>query len=351
MAFTDIDNPKEYFSVNTWTADDTTPRSFTGFGHQPDLLWVKHRGSASINPTIIDSVRGGDKMLTSATTAAEDTKSHGEVTAFGSDGITVEDGTSATYPKLYFNDLDPFGAGGGEYVCWSWKESATAGFDIVSYTGNGTDDTDISHNLSAVPKMIIIKNRDAADDWQVYHGANTSSPETDYLVLNERDVTADAADRWSDEAPTSSVFTLGDADEVNTDTENYIAYCFAEKQGYSKFGSYIANADSGGDGPFVYIGFRPSFVLVQNTSITQGWFMMDNKRDPFNVVGKGLSPHNSNAEQDSSANVGCDFLSNGFKVRAVGTGDINHTDGNTYIYMAFAEAPFVNSNGVPCNAR
>ena len=105
-AYTDIDNPKDYFSVNTWTADDSTPRSFTGFGHQPDLLWVKHRGSASIRPTIIDSVRGGDKMLATPTTAAEDTKSHGEVTAFGSDGITVADGTNGTYPKLYFNDLN-----------------------------------------------------------------------------------------------------------------------------------------------------------------------------------------------------------------------------------------------------
>ena len=124
MAYTTIDDPEEYFSVNTWTADDTTPRSFTGFGHQPDLLWVKHRGSGAINPTIIDSVRGGDKMLATATNAAEDTKSHGEVTAFGSDGITVADGTSGSYPKLYFNDLDPYVASvGAEYVCWRWKAS------------------------------------------------------------------------------------------------------------------------------------------------------------------------------------------------------------------------------------
>ena len=168
MAYTEIDNPKDYFSVNTWTADDSTPRSFTGFGHQPDLLYVKHRGSASINPTIIDSVRGGDKMLATPTNAAEDTKSHGEVTAFGSDGITVADGTNATYPKLYFNDLNPFGAGGGAYICWSWKESATAGFDIVSYTGNETNRT-ISHSLSAVPKWILFKNRAATANWKVYH--------------------------------------------------------------------------------------------------------------------------------------------------------------------------------------
>ena len=202
MAYTEIDNPTEYFSVNTWTADDTTPRSFTGFGHQPDLLWVKHRGSASISPTIIDSVRGGDKMLATPTTAAEDTKSHGEVTAFGSDGITVADGTNATYPKLYFNDLDPFGASvGGEYVCWSWKAGGstasnssgditstvsvdtTAGFSITSYTGNNSNDQTVGHSLSAVPHLMIIKNRDDTNGWIVYHHKNTSAPETDYLAL------------------------------------------------------------------------------------------------------------------------------------------------------------------------
>ena len=334
MAYTTIDDPEAYFQTVLYAGNSST-QSITLGGDtdlQPDLVWIKSRADAGEH-TVYDSVRGATKRLDTADNGAEDTVTNG-VTAFNSDGFSL-------------------GAGGNEnsattIVAWCWKESATAGFDIVSYTGNGTDDTDISHNLSAVPKMIIVKNRDAADAWQVYHGANTAAPETDYLVLSTVAATADAADRWSDEAPTSSVFTLGDGDEVNTNTENYIAYCFSEKQGFSKFGSYTGNGNA--DGTFVYTGFRPAMIIFKQSSASgEKWYMFDSKRNPFNLTNELLMANVSDAESVNTTGAPIDILSNGFKIR--GTDAAGNASGSTYIYMAFAEAPFVNSNGVPCNAR
>ena len=347
MAYTTIDDPEAYFQTLLYSGNDSSSRALTNDGNsdlQPDLVWIKERSSTS-GHKVLDSVRGGGLALTANTTAGDE--SFAFLSSFDSDGFTIGTSDGST------------NASGDTYVAWQWKESATAGFDIVTYTGNGTDDTDISHNLSATPKMIIIKNRDAADAWQVYHAANTTSPETDYLVLDTNAVTADAADRWSDEAPTSSVFTLGDADEVNTDTEDYIAYCFADVQGYSKIGSYTGNGST--DGTFVYTGFRPAFILHKRTdSITRAnWLLFDNKRGGSGNYGSGrdpLSPDNSGNEADWTGRDWIDLLSNGFKFRGehpspAHSTNYGHDDGGTYVFIAFAEAPFVNSNGVPCNAR
>jgi hypothetical protein len=310
MAYTTIDKPTDYFNTVLYTGSDGT-QSVTGVGFQPDWSWLKCRSTAYYH-RLFDTVRGAGKNLRSDTTNAEQTVDEG-ITAFNSDGFSVKQGFSLEY-----------NASGETYVSWNWKESATAGFDIVSYTGNGTDDTDISHNLSAVPKMIVVKNRDAADAWQVYHAGNTAAPETDY------------------EAPTSSVFTLGDGAEVNTNTENYIAYCFAEKQGFSKFGSYTGNGNA--DGTFVYTGFRPALVITKSIDSTSSWHMFDNKREGYNVDNDPLVTEDTTAEATTDM---IDLLSNGFKCRI--TTDPNVAE--TYVYLAFAEAPFVNSNGVPCNAR
>jgi hypothetical protein len=331
---TTINDPEAYFQTKLYTGNGTT-QSITLDGDtdmQPDLVWAKQREDDE-HHALSDSVRGATKQIYSSSNVAEQTQANA-LTSFDSDGFSVDD-------SIYWSDdTEP-------YVAWCWKESATAGFDIVSYTGNGTDDTDISHNLSAVPKMIIVKNRDADDDWQVYHAGMASDAETDYIVLNEAATAVDAADRWSDEAPTSSVFTLGDADEVNTDTEAYIAYAFAPKQGFSKFGSWLGNGST--DGPFIYTGFKPAFILYKRIPDgTEGWILQDNKTSPFNVMHVWMSPHSDQVEAES-ANANLDFLSNGFKLRHDDTR--GNTSGITYIYAAFAEAPFVNSNGVPCNAR
>jgi hypothetical protein len=327
MAYTTIDDPGSYFNTVLYTGNNST-LSITGVGFQPDWVWLKRRDSAR-GHTVYDASRGATYGVYPDLASGQSVGATA-LTAFNSDGFTV-------------GADDRVSGSGYTYVSWNWKESATAGFDIVTYTGNGTDDTDISHNLSAVPKMIIVKNLDAADDWQIYHAGNTAAPETDYLVLNE---TADAADRWSDEAPTSSVFTLGDADEVNTDTEDYIAYCFAEKQGYSKFGSFTGNGDA--DGPFIYTGFQPAYVFYKVTSTTSDWYIQDNKRLTYNVNNTRLEANNTDAEVTGAAD-SIDMLSNGFKLRWQSASF--NASGATYVYAAFAEAPLVNSNGVPCNAR
>jgi len=332
MAYTTIDDPEAYFQAKTYTGDGSTP-SITLDGDtdmQPDLVWIKNR-DATDSHCLFDAVRGATKVIHSDVNTAETTDAD-TLTSFDSDGFALGADVKVN------TDTEA-------YVAWCWKESATAGFDIVSYTGNGTDDTDISHNLSATPKLIMVKNRDAADDWQVYHAGNTSSPETDYLALNELDATADNVDRWSDEAPTSSVFTLGDADEVNTSTENYIAYCFAEVPGYSKFGKIKGNGDN--DGPFVYLGFSPSFILYKKSNGLGEWLITDNKRPGYNDVDERLGANHSGAIETWDL---INLYSNGFKIKNMTHWYVNVSDGE-YLYMAFAENPFVNSNGVPCNAR
>ena len=343
MAYTAIDDPTLYFSATLWTGNGVNDTEIVvdGTGMQPDMIWVKKRTNDASDNVIIDDIRGVNKILYPNTTEAQTSES-AYLNAFNSDGFDV--GTAGRLNE----DTDT-------YVGWTWKESATAGFDMLSYAGNGTDDTDISHNLSAVPEMIIIKNYDAADAWQVYHGANTSEPETDYLVLNTTAATADAADRWSDEAPTSSVFTLGDGDEVNTNTENYIAYCFAEKQGYSKMGTYVANDDTtakpNNDATFIYTGFKPRFIMTKRIDGTSEWAIFDTKRTTstytHNPMYNILFADSNQAENQTEP---IDVYSNGWKPRA-DSGWYHYPADSTWVYYAVAEAPFVNSKGVPCNAR
>ena len=362
-----INKSSDYFSTNLWVADDSSPRSFTGFGHQPDFVWVKHRGSASINHTLADSVRGGDKMLASNTTAVEDTKSHGEITSFDSDGITVADGTNATYPRLYFNDLDPFGSGGGNYVGWSWKAGGTAssntdgsitstvsanttsGFSIVSYTGDGSGISSVGHGLNATPKLIIGKNRDSSDAtfgrWLVGGSAISSfNFANDYMVLNSTGAKAtDASGTVWNSAPTSTVVNF--ANFFNTNTNKYIMYCFAEKKGFSKFGSYTGNG-SATDGTFVYTGFKPAFIIIKGATNPSSWLIQDNKRQTYN---DGSIPWIKANTSDAEFNLdNLDMLSNGFKCR---TSNNDFNGANTYIYMAFAENPLVGTNNIPTTAR
>ena len=353
MAYTTIDDPGAYFNTVVFTGDvvdgDGTyhDQAVTGVGFQPDLLW--HKGVTGARPHyIVDSVRGQGGSptemihLSSSNNEAETTtNTNGHIKSLDSDGWTAVSGNDSS-SRANNSCLN-----GEEYVGWCWKETADAGFDIVSYAGNATART-ISHSLSAVPAVMLIKNRSATLSWRMYHHKNTAAPETDHLILDTNAATADDDSMWNDTAPTSSVFSLKTSTSVNGSSAEYIAYLWSEKQGFSKFGSYTGNGNA--DGPFVYLGFKPSFLMTKRTDSTGNWFMFDNKRSTFNEIdGDYLEADLPSAEVTTSTAVDLDFLSNGFKIR--NTSSSYNASGGTYIYMAFAEQPFVNSNGVPCNAR
>jgi len=331
----DLNDPEEYFTAFLWTGDGTSPRSITGVGFQANMMWSKIRDTGHEH-SLVDTVRGVDnKRLKPDAAAAEDTNNtHGHFDSLDSDGFTLT-GASG-YWNVNTNTKD--------YVGWFWKESATSGFDIVSYTGNDTAGREISHSLSAVPKMIIVKDRNGADSWVVYHG---SLAVTQYLILNDTNAAlSDNEVVFYDTAPTSSVFTVGAHGVVNEASDNYIAYCFAEKQGFSKFGSYDGNGLDSGNGPFVYTGFRPAFFMLKEADNADNWIIMDNKRLGYNKRNDHLFPNLNSAEYATDR---IDIVSNGIKI-IDSDGAIN-TSGSTYVYAAFAESPFVNSNGVPNNAR
>ena len=359
MAYTAIDDPSAHFHIQLYTGDGEASLAITNDANagdfSPDWLWVKNRtsGGGTGPHYVLDTTRGNTKDVNTNAAEAEHTEST-VLLSFDIDGFSV--GSAG----VVNNDTDSF-------VAWQWKANggsrttnaedgnnpaggyqanATAGFSIVDYTGTGAAGT-MAHGLGAVPDLIIIKNRDEADSWAVYHSANTGAPETDYLILDTSAATADDATYWNDTAPTSSVFTVATAHNVNADAENYIAYCFRSVQGYSKFGSYTGNGDA--DGPFIYTGFKPAWVIYK---ISEGgqhyhWIMVDNKRqNPFNPQDGELYANGSYAEGDVDI---LDLLSNGFKCRR--THGSQNGDGWTYVYMAFAENPFVTSGGVPCTAR
>jgi hypothetical protein len=358
-AYTAIDDPGLYFNTILWTGTDTA-RSITGYGFQPDLAWVKHR-SAAYNHVIFDAVRtaGSDKDLTPVTNAAEggaNAAAYGYVSAFVSDGISLGEGTTN---DSYVNTTDI------PYVGWCWKAgttsgistnaatditpsgysfNATSGFSIIEYTGNTDATTQLPHGLGAVPHAFMVKNVSHADNWYVYHHKNTTAPETDYLHTNLNNATYDADGIWGDTAPDSVNITLGTDPGVNDSGRENIAYLWTEKQGFSKFGTYTGNGNA--DGPFVYTGFRPAFVMVKRTNTTGDWYMWDNKREGYNVDNDELFANGDDAEGTDDR---VDLLSNGFKLRH--SGAASNGSGDTFVYMAFAHSPLVNSSGVPCNAR
>jgi hypothetical protein len=326
MAYTTIDKPSDYFETVLWSSVDT---SIDTLDFQPDWVWIKSRTNADTQ-VLFDSVRGAGERLSSSSAGAESTKTD-ELTAFNSDGFTL--GTGSNVNRASNNN-----------VAWSWKETADAGFDIVSYTGNATIRT-ISHSLSAVPNWMIIKCRsEDGHSWKVYH---KSIGATKTLALQGTGTPDDDANYHNDTEPTSSVFTVGSNGDVNDDGETFIAYLFAEKQGYSKFGSYIANANA--NGIFEYTGFKPAFLLIKNTSQATDWIMYDNKREGYEPQNKEFRANTNAAERNAEDN-NVQFCANGFKVRNAGTKS-NADSGDNLIYIAFAEQPLVTSTGIPATAR
>jgi len=335
MAYTDIDKPSDYFETLLSTGDGGS-QTFTGLDFQPDFVWSKRRQTHVHQ--LYDSVRtaGSGKALQSDGNAAEggDGGTYGYLSSFTSNGFASTAGSSN---NNYFN------ADGGTYVFWNWKESTTSGFDIISYTGTGSN-IDLSHNLSAIPDFILIKASNGDDAWRVY---SKSLGFDKRMVLSESGAFSTNA-LGLDSAPTASVINIGtDTACTNENNQTYICYAFKNVQGFSKFGSYTGNGNA--DGTFVYTGFKPAFVMVKNTvNNSRNWTIIDNKRNPFNPEDEWLYANANDSTYDASE-FPTDFVSNGFKIRNIGS--YFNTSGDNYIYMAFAENPFVTSTGVPATAR
>jgi len=351
MAFATINKGADYFVPVLYTGTGSSTSITTGFG--PDLVWIKGNVAGTAHYWF-DSVRGTGRNISSNSTDAEVNWTggpEGSVSAFNSTSFSLSADTNgnANYS-------------GRSYFSWSWRASdssavtntagsitstvsanTTAGFSIVSYTGNGSNST-VGHGLGVAPKFIIFKNRSSATGWACY---NVNIGASKYLALNETIEAQTATGISNSTDPTSSVFSIGTADRVNTNGNTYIAYCFADVKGYSKMGSYTGNGST--DGTFVYTGFKPAFVMIKQTSAAgEGWEMADDVRSTYNVITTFLRA-NSTAAESTNTDRQFDFLSNGIKMR--GSHGSTNGSGATYIYMAFAENPFVLTDGTPVTAR
>ena len=357
-----IDKPSDYFNTKLYVGNEST-NAITGVGHQPDFVWMKNRASAYYHG-LYDSVRGtgNTKSLYSNANETEGQNSGNmNLASFNSDGFTL----GATSSTNIINKSSQ------NHVSWNWKAggsassnsngsitssvsaNTTAGFSIVSWTGNGSNGATIGHGLGTTPAIVITKRLNSTGDWQiggslidtVRGGANS------LLLLN----TTAAMDSNSEVYQTfsSTTFQVGVNASINTNGGTLISYCFTDVQGYSKFGSYKGNGNA--NGSFIYTGFKPAFTLIKRTDSATGgsWILFDNKRgtNVINPVDVVMAASNDQSEADWGTAYDCDYLSNGFKWRMDGTGGYNNTSGATYIYMAFAENPFVASNFVPATAR
>ena len=366
MAYTTIDDPSAYFQAAIYTgngdsSDDTNAIVNDGNSNlQPDFIWIKRR-DADNGHQLLDSTRGVTKIIGSELSSAETTLAN-RLASFDTDGFTVQSSSGA------------FNAQNEPFVAWQWKANGgtttsvsasgtgancinasthqvnqDAGFSIVTYTGRADQitvhqTTNLTHGLGVIPDLTIMKKRDGTGDWVVmgkYITTSSAYSANEHLHLNTTAAVSDA-EYTGYYAPTSTYIRLGDA-LVNDTGDDYVCYAFAEKQGYSKFGKYVGNGSA--NGSFVYTGFKPAMVITKKSSATGNWTIYDNKRDPFNVADTVLLPNTTDADQTV---INFDFVSNGFKCRNSGSENEN---GTTYVYMAFAENPFVTSTGIPTTAR
>jgi hypothetical protein len=337
-----IADGSDYFDAKLYSGDGTG-QTITGLGFSPDLVWIKQRNATRFH-VLFDTVRGANKRIISNVSHPETTQTD-HLSAFTSDGFTVQ--TSANT-----------NTSSGSYVAWAWdagsstvsntdgsitssvRANASAGFSIVSFYSGSAGSKTIGHGLNAAPSLLLLKNRDTSSNWTVYHSSETSISQ--YLLLNSDAAVASASNIWGSAAPTSSVFGFYSGLNQNVD-KNIIAYCFAPVAGYSAFGSYTGNGST--DGPFVYTGFRPAFLLIKRTDSSQDWVVFDAERFPTNPDSTYLWPNLSDAELTASPSVyGFDKLSNGWKLR--GTTAYFNASGGTYIYAAFAENPFQANGGL-----
>jgi len=360
MAYTTIDDPSEYFHVQLYTGNNATDRAITNDANagdfKPDWLWIKNRDAASTHMTF-DSSRLASGEATLNLRANASNAEADKVDVFGgfeTDGFTVDGSDSDTNSnghkfvawqwKCNGGTSSASGSESGTNLAYDFQVNTTSKFMINKYTGRGSSST-LNLGNQFTPAWMLFKNRSQADDWVVYHHKNTDNPHTDHLHLNTTAATSDDEQMFEDVVFAADEINLGTNHEVNADGENYVAYAFASVQGYSKFGSYTGNGNA--DGPFVYTGFKPAWLMIKVFSgNTGGWDMYDNKRGSYNGQIAMLQANDNGAEQTAD---GVDFLSNGFKIRH--TSGNQNGSGNTHIYMAFAEHPFVSSEGVPVTAR
>ena len=351
-----IDTPSTYFQTTVYTGNASNNHAITNSGPSnlaPNWVWIKNRGTG--DNRLFDSVRGVNKIFTSNNTSASDGNYSSTLTAFGSNGFTLA------------NDSDGFNvnANSNPYVSWNWAAGTSftndasgtgigtidsagsvnqdAGFSICSFTGTGSNGT-VKHGLNSAPSTIIYKRSNSSGGWVVWH----KSIGTNILELNGTGAQQSGSSYINGTVPTSSVFSIGTSGDINANGGTYIAYCFAGKQSYSKFKSYKGNGSA--NGPFSYTGFKPAYILLKESSSTGSWCIFDSKRLGFNQSNPRLYANNTGGE-DSSEEI-FDILSNGFKIR--GTQSDTNASGQTYIYMAFAENPFVTSTGdgsIPTTAR
>ena len=348
MAYTTIPKPTDYFNTKLYSGTGSS-NALTGLNFQPDFVWIKNRTDTS-NHRAFDAVRGANKRLTPNDTGAETTTTQ-ELMSFNSNGFTV--GT----------ETDVNGSG-QNFVSWNWKAgtavsgattgsgtaktytgsvNTTSGFSIVSYIGNGTAGHTIPHNLGVAPTCIILKRYDGGTTrWFVYSKDNGN---TAWLELNTSDSIWNSRTEWNSTTPTSSVFSVGNQSDINADGYTYVAYCFADIQGYSKFGTYTGNGST--DGTFVYTGMKPALVILKkNSSAGTDWQLYDDKRLGYNGGDRSLAPNSNAAEETGQGKI--DLLSNGFKLR---TTSANQNAGGVYTYIALASEPLVSTNGNAATAR
>jgi len=392
MAYTNIDRPQDYFVTTTWSGNNVDGRTISNGEFKPDFLWMFHRNIAGSCPGVVynstigagtdSSSFGGNAngkynaLFTpyNYELANGDFYRYGYLSGLTSTGFTCAAGNDPSGYQNYRHNQT-----GYNYVAWQWKANGgtttskssithsstnvttpciqqvntTSGISILTYTASSSyagSETHLEHGLGVGPKVVMVKSLDAYGNWAVYHAENGGSPNAGYSynLLNSNAATAQSSPTnkyWlnTPKESDSELIALGSGDDTGANGTNYVAYCFAEKQGYSKFGKYIGNGST--NGPFVYTGFKPALIITKNADATDSWNLLDNKRSPYNVADKYLQADNANAEGTYTF---YDILSNGFKIRNTGNANIS---GNTITYMAFAENPFVTSTGIPTTAR
>ena len=343
MAYTTINKSSDYFDTKLWTGNDTA-QTITSIPFAPDFVWIKNRSTAESH-TLANTVIGANNFLKSNATSANNTNSE-FLKSFTSDGYTL-------------GNADEVNNGSNNIVGWNWKAGTTSGiatngstqitpssysfnqtsgFSIVKYTGIGGQPKAIAHGLGVQPKMFIIKRSDSTGSW----GVLPQQISTGHLYLDATTALGTVNPLSGGVLADTVNFSVSNSGDVNASGGTYVAYCFADVQGFSKMGSYTGNGNN--DGAFVYTGFKPAWIMFKRTDSAESWIMADNKRDSYNAVTKYLEADANSAE---GSGVNYDFLSNGFKFNTTSQNE----SGATYIYMAFAEAPLVGTNNVPANAR